>query len=155
MAVDRAAVRRELLDRAAKSGQHILHETGVGALEVRDHDIEVGGYSRVVDEGEDLDRITVDVVEDASGYDLGSGSIEDVDIQIIRRPGGSGTYRSGGRVPLELHDKTLAIGQGDVLEHIRAGAGIEIVSGPAEEERGATSGRESARAESDTRSKRA
>jgi hypothetical protein len=101
----RAAVRRELLDRGAESEQHILDEPRIGALEVRDHYVEVGGYSRVVDEREDLNRVTVDVVEDASGYDLGSGRIEDVDIQVVWRPGGSRTYRSGGRIPLPADEK--------------------------------------------------
>ncbi len=78
-----------------------LIKPGLAPSKVRDHDIEVGSYSRVVDEREDLDRITVNIVEGASGNDLGSGSIEDIDIQVVRRPGGSRTYRCGRRVPLE------------------------------------------------------
>ena len=57
MTVERAAVRRELLDRSAQVEQHILDQTWVRPRELHDHDVEVRGHAGSVGKRQNLDRV--------------------------------------------------------------------------------------------------
>ena len=111
---DRAAARGELLDRAT-GVDHVLDSPWVRAPEVDDHEIHVERGAGGVGERENLERIAGGVDRCPSGQNLSCGSIEEIDVHVIRRSRSSADREEGG-VPLEHHRHPAAGRNRDLAE---------------------------------------